>query len=444
MDKTAFAAAEYGMLYNSDLINVVTPSNDIAGPHGTWVDFVANHDASFDTVSGYCKGYCQIRVIDFTNLVDTGNVIDYSTSSVPLYFTISLANNTIHNGDRVVVFFQNGDVSTYGYSQTFGSNIPIDSGHTGLNDNSEYFILGSSGSTAGIPTQNLYPTGTEPTEFTSYSISTSTQTFIVNGNIKATDLANGVHLSFNVSTPIYPNWDNEDIVATTSGPFTHSFIYQNFSTSTLPYYTFTSSLYKPTTDTFGSSSAGFVLYDTVSTTTDALGLGTTTAYVYSPSSSSFIMNALCNPFINMTFSISPPQFSFNPDFSFGVCMNYLFLKPDPIAMHAAIQSAQQGFLTAWPVGYINRILLVTTGSATTSLPLLSYTFQSDSPYSGKTLSFDTASYFTQAASISNSMTSNTDHKNVWQIMEPIVDLIIYLMVIFAMIHDIMGIKLTHK
>jgi len=100
-----------------------------------------------------------------------------------------------------------------------------------------------------------------------------------------------------------------------------------------------------------------------------------------------------------------------------------------------------------PFGWLYRIVSLMGGSATTTLPVLSYTFQSDSPLSGQVYSFDTNQYMTQAAALVTEAKSNIsgNQKTVWDILEPVVDLFIYLVLLFAMLHDISGIRLTnHK
>jgi len=130
--------------------------------------------------------------------------------------------------------------------------------------------------------------------------------------------------------------------------------------------------------------------------------------------------------------------------NFGIreCMTFLFI-PDAGALSDTLNSLRKGILQKAPIGYATRIVDLIATSSTTALPVVSYTWQSDSPLAGKTLTLNENTYFAQAAALNSEMTSNTDHKTVWDIFAPIVKFLVYTVLIFAMIHDVTGIRLTN-
>ncbi len=130
-------------------------------------------------------------------------------------------------------------------------------------------------------------------------------------------------------------------------------------------------------------------------------------------------------------------------FDAGDCLKNLIV-PSPAYTAIALGEIKGDMATIPPWGYVTRIIdLISTSTATTSLPVLSYTFQSDSPFSGKTLTFDVSNYMAQAKTLSDQATSNTDHKNVWQILGPIVNTFFYLILVFAILQDLGIARLIH-
>ena len=131
-------------------------------------------------------------------------------------------------------------------------------------------------------------------------------------------------------------------------------------------------------------------------------------------------------------------------FSLENCLISLVLPSNTVLGNDASQ-VKGIFSTKAPFGWVVRIMTLMTSNGTTSLPVLSYTFQSDSPLAGQTYAFDVSSYMTQGAAVVNAAQSDiAGHpETVWQIMEPIVDTFIYLVLLFGMIHDISGLPLVH-
>ena len=264
------------------------------------------------------------------------------------------------------------------------------------------------------------------TQFYSYELSTTTQTFHVTGYISPDDL--NVHLLFNVSTPVYAQWDHEDVTATTTGMFDYSFIYQNFSTSTMDIFTFTSQLYTPSTDPFTGLTPP-TIYDEVSTTTNANGIGVT--QLPTPAEIDLAIAENCNPFSSF--------------WSVATCASYLFF-PNPTAAANNVAILRDTLLTKFPLGYITRMYDIITAEGTTTIPALSYTWPSDGgPLSGATWTIDVDNYMAQAKTLTDEMVStNDDPKNVWEIMMPFVNIFLALYVLYNILHDIIGIDLMNK
>ncbi len=149
-----------------------------------------------------------------------------------------------------------------------------------------------------------------------------------------------------------------------------------------------------------------------------------------PATTTEAMAASCNP-IGGSFDVRS-------------CFAFLLI-PDAGQLSDAMTNLRKGVFQKMPFGYVTRVVDLLATTSTSSLPILSYTFQSDSPLAGDAITFDVSGYMTQAAVISSQMTSNTDHKTVWQIFETPVKLFIYLVLIFAMMRDVTGLPLiNHK
>ncbi len=135
----------------------------------------------------------------------------------------------------------------------------------------------------------------------------------------------------------------------------------------------------------------------------------------------------------------------NPLSGFDVrqCISGLIIPEQP-DIDASLKDLHDTVLTKAPFGWISRIATLISTTSTTTIPSISYTFQSDSPLSGDTLSFDLGNYLQQASVLSSQMTSNTDHKTVWQILQYPIDLFLYLYLAYVMLQDITGIDFLSR
>lgn len=271
-------------------------------------------------------------------------------------------------------------------------------------------------------------TATSTTRFFNIYLSTTTQTVRFTGYISPDDV--DVKLGFNVSTPVYAQWDNEQLTATTTGLFDQSFHYQNFSTSTIDIFTFTGTLYKrnPDYDFNGTNGDLNFVIDEISTTTTASGLGVT--HLPTPAEVDEAIAENCNPFGSF--------------FSIGRCVSYLVF-PNVHQVDANISLIRDSFLTKAPVGYITRFVSILASSATTTIPNISYTWANDGgPLATKTWTIEVDDYMAQASTLSNEMVSNTDGKTAWEILGTLINTFLAIVVLFAILHDIMGIKLHNN
>lgn len=102
-----------------------------------------------------------------------------------------------------------------------------------------------------------------------------------------------------------------------------------------------------------------------------------------------------------------------------------------------------------PWGYVFRTYDILAGNATTStstMPTISYTTGTTSFIGATTFDFDPFGTLLDAGSIVNTPSDQEEQKTVWEIMEGVINLIVYLSLIFMIIRDLTGIakpKLHH-
>jgi hypothetical protein len=123
-------------------------------------------------------------------------------------------------------------------------------------------------------------------------------------------------------------------------------------------------------------------------------------------------------------------------FSIGDCLT-LIVWPGDSAISDDFEIVKE--LPPW--GYVFRFIdILNATTSSTTLPTIAYTFASSSPLAGIDIHFDPFGSIAQAGTLINQMTSDrTDHQTVWQIMMPIVNIFVYLVLAFMIIHDLTGI-----
>lgn len=131
-------------------------------------------------------------------------------------------------------------------------------------------------------------------------------------------------------------------------------------------------------------------------------------------------------------------------FNIGNCLVALIV-PAPVDLNNDVTLMQGAVLTRAPFGWVERIVNLIATSSTSTLPVVSYTFQNDSPLNGTNISFDVGANMTAASDfITNQATSDIsgNKKNVWQIMQPVVDLFVYVFLLYVMIRDVTGLRVV--
>lgn len=127
-------------------------------------------------------------------------------------------------------------------------------------------------------------------------------------------------------------------------------------------------------------------------------------------------------------------------FSAVECISALFV-PSQSFMLSSMEATKENILSKVPLGYVTRVVdIMSTTTASTTPPGISYTFE-DTPLEGQTIAFDFFGSLTEASTIvEDTLVSNTvDEKNVWEILMPVINPIIYLFLLFMIINDITGI-----
>lgn len=216
-----------------------------------------------------------------------------------------------------------------------------------------------------------------------------------------------------------------NVPLTTFGDFTY--------TTTTPVQThdqlsFTACIqYNPIT-ILGFSFAYHSVCDDWGVTVDAHATSTATGFSQefqdALSSTTDTVTNLCNPF--------------SADFSAGGCLGALIYPPGDILVgqFVALKSIP-------PWGYGFRFYDILSGNATTStttLPAISYTSASSSIFGITTFHFDPFSALTSTSSIVNTKSDQAVPKTVWEIVSPLVHILVYFSLLFMVLHDLQVVR----
>lgn len=131
-------------------------------------------------------------------------------------------------------------------------------------------------------------------------------------------------------------------------------------------------------------------------------------------------------------------------FSLGDCMNLIFV-PQAAPIEQALGAFKEGFLSYAPWGYITRFITILSGegAATSSLPVLSATFPLGPSQTMTTFTIDPNTFIPAGDALLNSATATFgpgEGESFQQILEPILDELLALLVTIAIIHDILSIR----
>jgi len=148
-------------------------------------------------------------------------------------------------------------------------------------------------------------------------------------------------------------------------------------------------------------------------------------------------------FSSTTATVATACSPLSSSFSMALCLSSMLVPPGDIMVQEV-----QGFKNIAPWGYAFRFYDIASGNATTStstLPVLEYSFGTSSPLYAiglTSISFDPFGTLSSSTSIVNTLSDQAVPKTAWEILAPIINIIVYLMLGMMIINDLGFIK--HK
>lgn len=124
-------------------------------------------------------------------------------------------------------------------------------------------------------------------------------------------------------------------------------------------------------------------------------------------------------------------------FSIANCLAYMFV-PDGGQLIDTLTSFKNGFLIRVPWGYLTRFVQIVSSPATSTLPSISYTFDSNSPLHGDTWNIDTNAMIAGGGALLDSVENVDSGRTLKDVFYPLVQLIVALAVVFQIVHDLTG------
>lgn len=131
-------------------------------------------------------------------------------------------------------------------------------------------------------------------------------------------------------------------------------------------------------------------------------------------------------------------------FDFSDCLFFLFGWQEA-PMRELMTEAREGVFRYAPFGYITRGYEIMATTSTSTLPILSYTFDEDFPVdgiAGANFHFDPWDYFYKDGAPVKDDLVTSGGKDVWEIFEPLIKLIVYLTLFFMIIKELLQIRLA--
>lgn len=145
------------------------------------------------------------------------------------------------------------------------------------------------------------------------------------------------------------------------------------------------------------------------------------------------LKEVCSPIATSTSFIG---IEYNADFDITGCVFLFVYSEESMSDNLLLLERMP------PWGYVFRIYdIFTATSSTTTLPTISYTFSSTSPLAevGE-IHFDPFGIMLESGELINEMKSDRDEpQTVWQILMPIVNVFVWLVFAFMVVHDLTGI-----
>ena len=331
--------------------------------------------------------------------------------------------NTIH-----IVFNDGSGAFDYSYNGNASVSVPTGSGGTGYMTIQQYNSIGSSHwyiDTIG--------TSIPPDTSTITRIATVTSPF--DGSIQASTTVTFSGTFYVASSTI----------ATTSNTFMYLYV-QNMSndtaTSSLNDYTI---LNFPVTslDTILTFSTTTVLADNSRFSWNASVRRGDVTYGTVPFTDGKSFYQFTTGSFDPTFGKSFDLTSCNPlgNFNIGQCI-YNLIFPNNVIFPIAFNEAKDEFGTRAPWGYVTRVINILIATTTsTSMPTIDYSFASSSPMSSiGNIHFEPFTLIAQSGTLINEFKSDrSDSKTVWEIFMPFINMFIYIVLLFMIIHDLTGI-----
>jgi hypothetical protein len=147
---------------------------------------------------------------------------------------------------------------------------------------------------------------------------------------------------------------------------------------------------------------------------------------------------MCMPFRNnvATAFLNIGNSTSTDDFSPMGCLGFLFV-PDSNQMKNTLEQFRVGVLQRAPWGYVSRLVYILNSSATTSLPVISYTFPDGGGLDGATWNIDAGEMIAGAGTLLNSV-EDRNGNNIRDVLEPLVKLVISIALIFGIVTDLTG------
>lgn len=135
---------------------------------------------------------------------------------------------------------------------------------------------------------------------------------------------------------------------------------------------------------------------------------------------------------------------FSGSFDFQDCMISFFL-PDREYIIDTIDNLREDFLVKLPMGYLTRFVEITISTPTSTLPTISYTSSNTSIFNGASFTFDPFETLSSTTGIvSSAVSDSNDPQNVWDIMEYPIYIVVYLTLLFMIVHDVTGVSKHRK
>lgn len=310
------------------------------------------------------------------------------------------------------------------------SNCMDSSNPTFLSDNGYFTVLGGV-ITAQGPVSAFIDTSTHIISWvpiTGSTVATGTQSIGFTGWINEDDFEEDMYFSFrnNCIEPLCNAFNDAflagPIYITNSGEF-------SFSTSTdlqsVGLHSEDVKIFSPTFNVFGYP----LFYQQILSDSSQYNVGTSTGFFEG------IIDELQAGLASSTAQFSQVCNPIGGNFTVSLCL-LAFVYPSADQIQTMLTQLQ----TQAPWGYVFRFYDIVAGNATTStssLPVISYDVSSTSPFGPLHIEFDLFGAIRGTDSILNTAVSDSDNpKTLWQIIDPAVYFLVYLLLIILIFRDL--------